>query len=85
MLDEDELILALRTYDAIRRLDTLVSAMTKKGGLAGTDFDDIFCITELLYKQCSFYQPESDECYAAMMDIISDEKLTLQEKLNKIT
>ena len=83
MMDKEEMKLAIKVNDAISKLDTLITSITGKEALTGSKFEDVFLISELLYRNCSFYDPCSDDSFARFMDIVNDEELTSDEKYRR--
>lgn len=84
MMNKEETLLAIRVSDAIQNLDHLIIAMTGGEGLTGSSFDDMFRVMDLLYRNCSFYEPMDDKCFARFMDIICAEDLTAEEKYERM-
>ena len=83
MMDKEEMLLAIKANDAISKLDSLITSITGKEALTGSKFENMFLISELLYRNCSFYDPCSDDSFAKFMDIVNDEKLTPEEKYHR--
>lgn len=84
MMTKEELILAIRACEAIARLDRMITGITGDRGISGSSFDDIFCVTDLIYRQYDFYDPDSDEAYDDFAKILYAEDLSAEEKYDKL-
>ena len=84
MMSREEMILALRAYAAIERLDRLIVGITGEAGLSGSSFEDVFCITELIYKNYSLNNPDSDEAYADFMAVLSAGNMSAEAKCDTL-
>ena len=84
MMDKEEMILAIKANDAITKLDLLITSITGAKGFSGSQFEDLFCVSEMLYRNSSFYIPHNDESFARFMEIINDKGLSTEEKYYRL-
>ncbi len=82
-MSKEESIIVIRAYNALIKLNDLMNQITGSG-LYGTKFEDLFRIGDLLYRQCSFFDAESDEAFRRFVKIIESQKLTPEEKYDRL-
>ncbi|MBR3469754.1 MAG: hypothetical protein IKH28_08680 [Lachnospiraceae bacterium] len=82
-MNREESIIVIRSYDALMKLNNLMNEITGSG-LYGTQFEDLFRIGDLLYRQCSFFDAESDEAFRRFIKIIESKELTPEEKYDRL-
>ena len=83
-MSKDDMILLIKAYGALLRLNDLLSEMTKSG-LYGTGFEDLFHIGDLLYRNCGFFDANSDEAYRRFACVMESKNLTPEEKYDLLT
>ena len=85
MMERTEMLLAIKANDAINRLNDFFTSATGSKGLEGSRFEDVFCVSRLLYQNCSLYEKDSDEVFRRFVDIASANNLTAEEKYELMT
>ena len=81
MMSRREMYLAIRTFEAITKLDNYF-AMTTGRGFEGSDYEEIYSISDMLFENCVFYDQDSDEAYKRFMSIMTNEALDEDDKSN---
>ena len=74
------MLIAIKANDAIEKLDGVFSELSGSAGLKASKFKDIFLVADLIYRNCRFYEKDSDEAFQRFMQIMQDEELTVAEK-----
>ena len=83
MMNKSEMITLIKAYDAIQKLDNAIAELFNTEGLNNTDFEDALGISDVLFRNCSFYEDET-KAFERFYEIVMDDGLTAEEKYEKM-
>ena len=80
-MNEETLLLLIKVFEAIEKLDDYIEGLTGANGLGGGPFDDLFHISRAILINTTFYDPNNeDESFDKCMEILRDEEMSDEEK-----
>ena len=74
-MNEEAMLLLIKVFEAIEKLDDHIEGLTGANGLGGGPFDDLFHISRAISINIAFYDPnDEDESFDKCMEILCDEE-----------
>ncbi len=75
------MILLIKAFEAMEKLDNHVAEMTGGYGLLGSPYDDMFNVSRVISINSAFYDPnDEDGSYDKCMEILRNEEKSAEEK-----
>ncbi|MBQ9488931.1 MAG: hypothetical protein IKO03_06305 [Lachnospiraceae bacterium] len=80
-MNKESMILLIRAFEAIERLEKHIEGLTGSVGLLGSPFDNMFNVARVIVINSVLYHPDDEDgSFDKCMEILRNDEMSAEEK-----